>query len=346
MRQPTSPTPRPHGTVRVGTIVGIPALLRKLGADPEAVLGEVGCDPKLFDDPENRLTLAEHNRIVTHCARRTGCPHFGLLVGQQDGLHSLGLIGLLVKYSPDVGTAMRNFIRYLHLHVRGASVSLAVEGRSAVLTWSMYEPGLGDIEQESDGAIAVLYNIMKELCGTGWRPTEAWFAHGKPADATPFRQFFRIPLRFDAERYALVFHAEYLRRPLPAVDENLHRLLKQQIAMLEARHPNDLVERVRSMLRVSLGTEHCSADQIAMHFGLHRRTFARRLAENGVRFQQLVDETRFELAKQLLKDTRMDVGEISELLGYAAPTVFSRAFQRWSGVPPARWRAAARGVTA
>ncbi len=320
--------------------MGIPGVLRSLGADPEAVLREAGCDPKVFDDPENRVSLAEHNRIVNHCAIRTGCPHFGLLVGQQDGLHSFGLVGLLVKYSPDVGTAMRNFIRFLHLHVRGASVHLAVEGRSAVLTWNMYEPGLLGTEQESDGALAVLHNILGELCGTGWRPTEVWFAHGKPANAEPYRSLFRVPLRFDAEQYALSFRSEYLLRPLPVADESLRRLLQQQIGLLEARHPYDLVEQVRSVLRVSLGSQHCSADQLAMHFGMHRRTFARRLAERGVRFQQLVDETRFELAKQLLGDTRIEVGEIADLLGYAAPAVFSRAFQRWSGQSPSHWRAA------
>lgn len=309
------------------------------------VLGEAGYDPGLFDDPENRLSVAEHNRIVVHCAIRTGCPHFGLLVGQQDGLHSFGLVGLLVKYSPDVGTALRNFIRYFHLHVHGAAVHLEVEGRVAILNWHLYEPGVPGVEQVGDGAIAVLYNIMSELCGTGWRPSEAWFAHHRPVDTGPFRQFFRVPLRFDAERYALVFQADYLQRALPPVDENLSRLLQQQIEALEARHPNDFVEQVRSVLRVSLGTEICAADQIASRFGLHRRTFDRHLARSGVRFQQLIDETRFELARQLLKDTRLEVSEIAGLLGYASPPVFSRAFHRWSGVSPAQWREAAQGGT-
>ena len=94
----------------MGTAMSIPALLRSLGADPEEVLGEIGYDLKLFDDPENRLSLAAHNQIVSHCVTRTGCRHFGLLIGQQDGLHSFGLMGLLVKYSPDVGTALRSFL--------------------------------------------------------------------------------------------------------------------------------------------------------------------------------------------------------------------------------------------
>lgn len=86
-RRKAAARPGPTGsTVRMGTALVIPALLQRLGADPVAVLAEEGVDVKLFADPEHRVSLAVHNRIVEHCADRTGCPHFGLLVGQQDGL--------------------------------------------------------------------------------------------------------------------------------------------------------------------------------------------------------------------------------------------------------------------
>ena len=182
-------------TVRMGTALVIPELLRRLGADPGAVLAEVGVDLKLFDDPEHVVSLAAHNRIVQHCADRTGCAHFGLLVGQQDGLRSLGLVGLLVKYSPDVETALTALVRHLGVHVRGAHATLTVEGKFASLGWAIHEPGVDAVDQVGDGAIAVYFNILRELCGPDWMPAEAWFAHRRPADVRPFREFFRVPLR-------------------------------------------------------------------------------------------------------------------------------------------------------
>ena len=71
--------------VRVGTALAIPDLLRGMGLEPEVVLAEVGCDIKVFANPDNRMSLEMHNKIVVHCAARTGCAHFGLLVGQHDG---------------------------------------------------------------------------------------------------------------------------------------------------------------------------------------------------------------------------------------------------------------------
>lgn len=327
-------------TVRIATALAIPDVLRSLGANPEEVLAEVGYELKLFGDPENRISLAAHNHLVSHCAKRTGCPHFGLLVGQQDGLHSFGLLGLLMKYSPDVGTALRSLVRYLHLHVRGATTSLVTDGGTAMLTYEIHEPGVEAVDQVGDGAVALMHNIMRALCGPDWRPSEAWFAHRRPADVGPFRRFFRVPLRFDAEQFALLFSAGYLSRRLPIADDDLRRLLQRQIDRLEDAYRDDFPEQVRNVLRTALMTGHARADQVAALFGMRSRTLTRRLNAYGIGFQHLVDESRFEIARQMLEDSAMEVGQIAALLGYAAPGAFTRAFRRWSGNTPAEWRTA------
>ena len=332
--QPVNPT------VRMASVLAIPEVLRSLGANPEEVLGELGYDLKLFDDAENRISYAARNQILSHCAARTGCPDFGLRIGQHNGLHTFALMGLLVKYAPDVATALRSFVRIARIHVQGASVNLAVEGNSAMLTWQVHEPGMEAIDHIGDGALATLYNIMHELCGPDWRPTEAWFAHRIPADVGPFRRFFRVPLRFDAEQYALLFSAGFLKRRLPGIDDALRRLLEKQIESLERRHPDDFPAQVRRVLHTALMTGQSKADQVAALFGMHSRTLNRRLNAFGTTFQQLLDETRFESARQMLEYSAIEVGEISDSLGYAAPGVFSRAFRRWSGTTPAEWRAA------
>ena len=113
-------------------------------------------------------------------------------------------------------------------------MNLAVDGNSAMLTWQVHEPGMEAIDHIGDGAVATLHNIMRELCGPAWRPTEVWFAHRMPADVGPFRRFFRVPLHFDAEHYALLFSAGFLERtPARHRDDELRRLLQKQIDALE-----------------------------------------------------------------------------------------------------------------
>jgi AraC-like DNA-binding protein len=156
----------------------------------------------------------------------------------------------------------------------------------------------------------------------------------------PYRRFFRVPLRFDAEQYALVFPAGFLKRRLPGIDDKLRALLQSEVDLLEARYRNDFPAQVRTVLHTALMTGQSKADQVAALFGIHSRTLNRRLNAFGVGFQQLVEETRFEIAQQMLEYSTNEIGKISESLGYAAPGVFTRAFRRWSGTTPAQWREA------
>jgi AraC-like DNA-binding protein len=335
-------------TVRIGSALAIPGVLRSLGVDPAQVLAEVGIDIALFDDPEHRISFATRSRLLQHCVARTACRHFGLLVGAQNGLHSLGLLGLLMKYSPDVRSALQSLVRHLHLHGRGGLTTLDVQGERATLAYEIYLQRSVATDQIGDGSVAFMFNILRGLCGPDWRPEEALFAHRRPADAAEYRRLLQVPLRFDAEQYALVFSARNLERRLPASDPALHVLLQQQINALDTRRADDLPRQVRMVLRSALASRRANADHVAAIFSMHSRTLNRRLNACGTSFRTLLDEARFEMARQMLEDSSMDVRQIALALDYGEAGAFTRAFRRWTGVTPLQWRAnpgqAARGA--
>jgi AraC-like DNA-binding protein len=329
--------------LRIGATIGLPAVLQGLGANPAQLLAEVGLEISLFDNPDNLLSFSARGRLLEHCAASTGCQHLGLLVGQRAGLQSLGLVGSLVKYSPDIGTALRSLVRFFHLHTRGAKATLTVDGQLAYFGYQIVQPGTKAADQVGDGALAVMLNIMQSLCGPGWKPSQVTLAHRKPDNVEPFRQFFRAPLRFDAEQNALVFLAEWLTHRLQVDDPELRRQLKVQMEAVEARHRDAFPDQVRTVLRTALLTDQTDADRIASLFSMHRRTMNRRLNEHGISFMDLVEEGRYEIARQALLDTDVQVSDVAALLGYADASAFTRAFRRWSGVAPAEWRSEARG---
>jgi AraC-like DNA-binding protein len=83
---------------------------------------------------------------------------------------------------------------------------------------------------------------------------------------------------------------------------------------------------------------------VADLFAIHRRTLNRRLRAQGTTFKALVDETRYEVARQLLRDTRIPVAQVAAALDYSDPASFDRAFRRWSGTTPSAWREANNGA--
>jgi AraC-like DNA-binding protein len=102
-------------------------------------------------------------------------------------------------------------------------------------------------------------------------------------------------------------------------------------------------EDLRRVLETELLKGPCTSGEIARLFSMHRRTMSRHLAREGVTFQQLADDIRFAVARDLLAGTDMALDQISVVLRYSEPSAFTRAFRRWAGQPPSAWRASRAG---
>jgi AraC-like DNA-binding protein len=92
------------------------------------------------------------------------------------------------------------------------------------------------------------------------------------------------------------------------------------------------------VLRAAIPAGHAKAEQVAAPFSMHSHTLNRRVKALGTSYQELLDERRFEVARQSLKDSRMEISEIAAMLDVADARSFIRAFRHWSGTTRARWR--------
>jgi AraC-like DNA-binding protein len=316
----------------------VPEVLRELGVEPRAVLAAAGIDPDRLQDPHSTIPFTAMGRLAAQCVALTGCPHFGLLVGAREGLQALGVVGFLAQHSPDVGTGLRNLVAHIHHYQRGAVTTLSSEGDVARLGFEIYLPQVEGQDQIYDGAIAVYTNIVRALCGPAWRPTEVQFAHGRPVDLRPYQRFFGEPLRFDAGQTCIAFPAVWLTQPIPGAEPILYRILQRQVEALGEGAAAGFAGALRGIVRTLLVGHRCSVDEAAALFRIHRRTLHRRLKGEGVTFDALVEEVRSGLAQELLAVRDTPLGEIAATLGYADVSAFSRAFRRWFGTTPARWR--------
>jgi AraC-like DNA-binding protein len=334
-------TPRPaYSDIRVGPLLSIPSLLSGYGLDPSLVLAEVGLDAHLFEDPENRLPFDALGRLLETCVELTRCRHFGLLIGQQFKLESLGLLGDLMRNAPTLRDALRLAALYLDLQDRGA-VSLTLDlgdGKSA-LGYSLFGGKSLAAEQLLDGAMAIHYLLLRELCGPSWNPVLVQLSHSRPTDVAPLQQFFRASLQFDAEISGIVFESAWLDHPIDGADSMSFAAISKAIESDNSHLAMPFVAQVRRALHAMMFTTSASSANLAQLFNLNERTLRRRLAEEGVTVRGLVSETRRELAQHLLRDTDLPVSEIAALLRYSDVTVFARAFRGWSNMSPREWRA-------
>jgi AraC-like DNA-binding protein len=293
-----------------------------------------------FKNPENRIAFEALGRLFSECATLTGCGHFGLLVGECCELNGLGAIGYLMRNSTTVGEALRALLLHLYLHDRGAvPILINLEAPHVLLGYSIYRHGTPGATHIYDAAIAIGYKALKEICGATWKPLRVQLSHVPPKDARPYRRLFGPHVRFDAEVSGIVFAASWLDRPIAGADPNLRELVMQAIQQTQANSTMSFADVVLGALHQMVLSGTSSAENVALLFGMHERTLRKRLTAEGTSLHQLVSQTRFELAKQLLEYTELPLSEIASALRYADAAVFSRAFRSWSTTSPREWRA-------
>ena len=165
------------------------------------------------------------------------------------------------------------------------------------------------------------------------------FSHARPKDSRPYRRLFGPNVRFDAEVSGIAFEASWLDHAIAGADPNLRELVMHAIQQTQANSTMSFADVVRGALHQMVLSGTSSAENVALLFGMHERTLRKRLTAEGTSLQQLVSQTRFELAKQLLENTELPLSEIASALRYADAPAFSRAFRSWSKTSPREWRA-------
>lgn len=329
----------PPGYIHLGVAKEIVPVLQSFGLDPNPIVKEAGLDPALFDDVTSVIAHAALGRLLTLCVERTYCPHFGLMVGQRATILSLGLVGRLMQHCETIGDALRSLVSNLVIQNRGAVPSLSICADFAQFTFSIYQPEIESVDQILDGALAVAVNAIRSIHGADWNPSEVLLPHKHPRDIAPYRRHFRAPVRFDQENATLSMSACDLERRISGADPILRAVLEEHIHQLKGQSGAEFSDDIRRLLRARLTTNRCSAEDIAVLLTMHRRTLSRRLRACGIGYRKIANETRFEVARQLLEDTHMPLGQIAAALGYSEASAFTRAFRRWSGLPPTIWRA-------
>jgi AraC-like DNA-binding protein len=251
----------------------------------------------------------------------------------------------LMRNAPTVSDALRMAALHLQIHDRGAvSLSLDVGDGQTMLGYTLFAGQTAAAEQILDGAIAMQYLLLRDLCGRSWMPRVIRLSHSRPAKPAPLQQFFGARVEFDAHLSGVVFESRWLDHSIDGADPDSFAAITRAIEADPSQSMSSFVAKVRRSLHAMVFTGSASSANVARLFNLHERTLRRRLREERATVRGLVSEVRRELAQHLLRVTDLPVSEVAAILRYSDVTVFSRAFRGWSNASPHEWRARQRSA--
>ena len=197
--------------------------------------------------------------------------------------------------------------------------------------------GSGSVRQSTELAIGVAFRMLRTFLGSEWRPRRVCFAHDAPADRSIHERVFGRNVEFGHDFNGIVCARADLEVVNPDADPEVARLARQMLEANPASKAPDMSTRVRELVVMLLGGGTCTIDRVAQHLGIDRRTIHRHLAREGKTFSGLVEAVRRELAERYVKEPHRSLAEVSSLLGFSAPSGFSRWYrQRFKAKPSER----------
>ena len=224
--------------------------------------------------------------------------------------------------------------RYLHLIGNPANIEI-LEDRDRV----RIQIGEGGAPFSIEYLASLIVIHLKAETDGRFAAAAIHFRH-TPDDVVAFARILDCEVRPGTSWNGLVVPLESWRLPLRRRDPGLRHVLEAHADDILARLPKraGLALDVQRALASRVADGNATIDGIARQLAMSGRTLQRRLAAEGVSFQQLLDDARKEAATRYICEPSLSICEIACLVGYSEPAPFHRAFKRWYGVTPDIYR--------
>ncbi len=312
----------------------------RLGLASDALLAEVGLDRQQLADPERRIPAAQADALWRAILEQTDDPDLPVHSAEQLPFGAYRVIDYLAAHAPTLGAAFERVAAYFLLIDPRATITITHHAGGREVAMVASSPGTTIRREAAEYTLAAL--VLRTRAGTGieFVPTRVSFANPAPASTRELERVFACPLEFDAERHGLSLTDVDWTRVCDQADPALFELLEGHAALVLAALPpaSELVGELRQAISIELRTADPTLAAVGKRLGMSGRTLQRRLDDERVRFGALVDESKTELAKAGLADRSLAICEVAFMLHFADPSAFTRAFKRWTGVTPGRWR--------
>lgn len=184
------------------------------------------------------------------------------------------------------------------------------------------------------------HNLLGWFAGRSLGLSRVDFTFSHSTSRYDWRGVFGAPVVFDAEASGLVMPRRTLSLPNVQSELTLTEFLRETPYRLVVPSfvPPTLKYRLRAMFGQMPGDTPPTSEDIASRVGMSVSTLRRKLAAEGTSWQEIKEEGRRSAALRYVADTDLPISEVTRLLGFEEASTFFRAFRRWTGTTPSRYR--------
>lgn len=316
----------------------LPRRIKELGLSPEAVLRQAGLPMTLFNQQQILVSTEEFFALYRGIAQTSNDPDFGLKLGTEERVELYDPIQIAALSARSFRDAVGRLARYKQLTCP-EEISLAERGNECAVQFVWLFAREREPHLLVDVCFAWIVSIGRRGTGRPLNPKRVELQRA-PAHRELYEAHFRCPVKFKASQNALVFGKADMELAFVTYNADLLAIVAPQLEaeLREQLARKTFTEQAKGVLKQLLAGQRPGIQDLARELHLSTRTLQRRLTEQGITFQRLLEGARRELARHYLLHSSLELNETAYLLGYEDANSFFRAFHHWEGTSPGQWR--------
>lgn len=321
-------------------LVDLLQYIENQGIDAKALIAEVGFTPEQHLTAQGRFPLRLFEVILDVASVMLNDPFLGAHAGTDSSPSAWGMVSYLGMSAPNSRAAFDAVVHFSRLLIdHGDVIYTETDDNWTRLTWVVPERKPVS-KQLTEFFFTSWYRANKVILDRWCNQREVYFSHDGPLDRDEIESILEAPVKYNCDANFVKFDSHFLERPTrfphTGIHESLVQTARSELAklQLEDRIVNDVMASVVRQLPEGVP----KLDAVAAELGMAARTLQRRLNNTDTNFKYLLDDARKQRAKVLVSEGELELLEIAAELGFSDQSSFQKAFKRWYGLAPGRFR--------
>jgi AraC-like DNA-binding protein len=285
--------------------------LRETGIVLEPLLRKAGLSVSQINKKDLRIGVASQIKFLELAAQALKDPLLGFKLARDGDLRQIGLLYYAAASSETLGEALGRAQRYSSI-VNAGVVFKCFEAGDFTIALSYFGVARHSDRQQMESVVTTLIRVCRALTGCSLKPTIVRLAHRRSGGSSELEKFFGCRIEFSADTDQIIFDKKAAQLPLVDADPYLNELLIHYCEQALAHRRSDassLRVMVENAIAPLLPHGEARHDAVARKLGVSSRTLARRLTAEGLRFGEILNQLRSDLAMRYLSERNLSISQ-------------------------------------
>ena len=312
--------------------------LEDLGYDSLVCFNKAGVDPVKLRDGQARYPADVMPRLWQAAVEQTHDHNIGVEAGKRWNPTTFHALGFAWLASRSLAGALEKVVRFSHIVNNSLIVSLRRNDGYYEFAFTTADKHYRLHPAGNDAAVVALIRMCQLLVGNDFSPV-ALYLMSEYQPGSRIEEFVGVNAEYGAAQNSFLIDPAIAEKDLTTGNASLV-LATEQAAReyLQWLDKKDVVSAVKSRIIELLPSGQINEALVADKVNMNVRTLQRRLKEQDLTFKQIVNATRQEIVHNHIHNFQLSLTEIAYLLGFADQANFTRAYKRWTGLPPSEHR--------